>query len=135
MYSTLFNTASSAAPQILHCVGGCWDRTPGLLRLLAGAVNTRLGLIHLYYCYSIALPTRSCTTPSRNVLQSKITIYFDIHGQPLKCRLFLSWIGVWVWTTTVPGLKHSPWLYPATFLLSIQHNTIAFRSLSSAVVL
>jgi hypothetical protein len=26
-YSTFFNTASSAAPQV-HCVGGCWDCSP-----------------------------------------------------------------------------------------------------------
>ncbi len=25
--STLFNTASSATPQTVLCVGGCWDRT------------------------------------------------------------------------------------------------------------
>ncbi len=24
LFSALFNTASSAAPQILHCMGGCW---------------------------------------------------------------------------------------------------------------
>jgi hypothetical protein len=30
---TLFNTASSAAPEILRVGGGCWDRTAELLRL------------------------------------------------------------------------------------------------------
>jgi hypothetical protein len=47
------------------------------------AATTRLNLIHLYYCYSIVLPTRSCTTPPGNVLQSKITICFDIHAWPV----------------------------------------------------
>ncbi len=50
---TLFNNVSSAAPQIFHCVGGCWERTQDkrLRHWLLDALITRLDLIHCPQIY------------------------------------------------------------------------------------
>ncbi len=49
-FCTIFNTASSDAPQIPYCVGGCWDRTQDSCDYTALAVrrsnHSAIDLIH-----------------------------------------------------------------------------------------